>query len=145
MTDNISSVDEILEFAIAREIEANQLYLYMAAHLTNPEIQLVCEDFAKEELEHRAKLELMKADEAIAYFDISNYTTKPGRADMDMDYEDMLLFAIKKEDKSINLYRDLAKIIQDVNSRKVLLSLVQEETEHKQRFEIEYNKILKEK
>ncbi len=145
MTDNISSVDEILEFAIAREVEANQLYLYMATQITNPEMQWVCEDFVKDELEHRAKLELMKADEAIAYFDISNYKTEPGRADMDMDYEDMLLFAIKKEDKSINLYSDLAKIVQDADSRKVLLSLLQEETEHKQRFEIEYNKVLKEK
>ena len=145
MTDNISSVDEILEFAIAREVEANQLYLYMATHLTNPEMQLVCEDFAKEELEHRAKLELMKTDEAIAYFDISDYTMEPRRADMEMDYEDMLLFAIKKEDKSISLYSDLAKTVQDEDSRKVLLSLVQEETEHKQRFEIEHNKLLKEK
>ena len=62
-----------------------------------------------------------------------------------MYYEDMLLFAIMKEDNSINLYRDLAKTIRNADSRKVLLSLVQEEIEHKQRFEIEYKKVLKEK
>ncbi len=30
MIDRIDSVEEILEFAIAREVEANQLYTYMA-------------------------------------------------------------------------------------------------------------------
>ena len=75
---------------------------------------------------------------------VSDYVMDAGKP-IDMDYADLLVVAIKKEDKSINLYRDLAKIIQDADSRKVLLSLVQEETEHKQRFEIEYNKVLKEK
>ena len=42
-----NSVGEILEFAIAREVEANQLYMYMAEHMTSPEMRQVCEDFAK--------------------------------------------------------------------------------------------------
>lgn len=142
MTDKINSVDEILEFAIAREVEANQLYMYMAAHMENPEMRQVCEDFAKEELEHKDKLELMQIDEAVTDFNISNYVMDEGNP-MGMDYEDLLVFAINKEDKSINLYRDLAKIVKDEESHKLLLSLVQEETEHKQRFEIEYNYRLK--
>ena len=146
MTDNISSVDEILEFAIAREVEANQLYLYMATHLTNPEMQRVCENFAKEELEHKAKLELelMKIGAVVVTeFDVSGYAMEEGDP-IDMSYEDLLVFAINKEGKSTNLYRDLAKIIKDEESRKVLLSLAQEEIEHKQCFEIEYNHLLKE-
>ena len=46
---------------------------------------------------------------------------------MDMDYEDLLVFAIKKEDKSIKLYNDLAKIVKDKDFRQVLLFLVNEE------------------
>ena len=141
----VNSVDEILEFAIAREVEANQLYIYMAAHVTDAEIRQVCEDFAKEELEHKAKLELelMKIGEVVTGFNISDYVVEAGDP-MDMSYEDLLVFAIEKEDKSVNLYSDLAKIVKGEESREVLLLLVQEETEHKQRFEIEYNKLLKE-
>ena len=44
--------DEILEFAIAREIEANRFYLALAERVANPEIRKVFEDLAAEELEH---------------------------------------------------------------------------------------------
>ncbi|MHC4124038.1 MAG: ferritin family protein [Planctomycetota bacterium] len=141
----VNTVDEIIEFAITREAEANQLYVYMASHMTNPEMRQVCEDFAKEELEHKAKLELelMKAGKVVVDFNISDYVMEAGDP-IDMRYEDLLIFAIKKEDKAVNFYRDLAKIIPSKESREILLSLVQEETEHRKRFESEYEEFLKE-
>jgi len=138
----ISSVDEILEFAISREVEANQLYIRMARSIENPEMRAVCEDLAEEELEHKAKLELevMKRGEVVQDFDVSNYMMDV-RDETDMDYEQLLLFAIKKEQISIGLYNDLAAIVKDEESREVLLMLAKEETEHKQRFEIEYDRL----
>lgn len=139
MADKIDSVEEILEFAIAREAEANQLYLYMAVHMESPQMRKMCEDFAKEELEHKAKLELelMKTGKVVTDFNIADYVMGAGDP-MEMDYEDLLVFAIKKEDKSINLYSDLAKVVPDKQSRETLLALVKEESEHKRRFESEY-------
>ena len=139
MMDRIDSVDEILEYAIAREVEANQLYTYMAKRMENPEMSKVCEEFAKEELEHKAKLELevMKRGEVVSDFDISDYMMDVGN-EMDMDYEELLVFAIKKEEISVSLYTDLAAVVKDKESRETLLSLAQEETEHKLRFETEY-------
>jgi len=138
----ISSIDEILEFAISREVEANQLYISMAKSIENPEMREVCEDLAKEELEHKAKLELelMKKGEVVSDFNISNYVMDVDNS-MDMDYEQLLLFAIKKEQLSIDIYTDLAAIVKDKESRDTLLSLAEEETEHKQRFEIEYDRL----
>jgi len=138
----ISSVDEILEFAISREVEANQLYIRMARSIENPEMRAVCEDLAEEELEHKAKLELevMKRGEVVQDFDVSNYMMDV-RDETDMDYEQLLLFAIKKEQLSVDLYNDLAAIVKDEESREVLLMLAKEETEHKQRFEIEYDRL----
>lgn len=144
MAENIDSVGEILEFAIDREVEAHNLYNYMAAHVADPEMRQVCEDFAKEELEHRAKLELIKTGEAVTDFDISDYTPEL-RQDMDMDYEDLLTFAVKKEDKSVKLYSDLAEVVKEGKTRKLLLLLAEEETMHKQRFEDEYNKVTQER
>ena len=141
--DKIDSVDEILEFAIAREVEANQLYTYMAGRMENPEMRKVCEDFAKEELEHKAKLELevMKRGEVVHDFDISNYMLDVGNK-MDMDYKELLVLAIKKEEISVDLYTDLAAVVKDKESHEALLSLAEEETEHKLRFENEYRSLL---
>ncbi len=138
----INSIDEILEFAISREVEANQLYMYMAGRMENPEMSQVCKDLAKEELEHKAKLELevMKRGEVVQDFDVSNYMIDVGN-EMDMDYQELLIFAVKKEQISIDLYNDLAAVVKDEESREVLLTLAKEETEHKQRFEIEYDRI----
>ena len=141
--DRIDSVDEILEYAIAREVEANQLYTYMAKRMENPEMSKVCEEFAKEELEHKAKLELevMKRGQVVSDFDISDYMMDVGN-ETDMDYEELLVFAIKKEEISVSLYTDLAAVVKDKESRETLLSLAQEETEHKLRFETEYRSLL---
>ncbi len=84
----------------------------------------------------------MKIGEVVADFNISNYVMQGGEP-IEMDYEDLLVFAIKKEDKSINLYSDLAKIVKDKESREVLLSLAEEEAKHKARFEIEYDMAVK--
>ena len=137
--DSANSLDEILEFAIAREVEANQLYRYMATQIKNPGMRQICEDLAKEELGHKAKLELeiMKRGQVVSDLNISDYM-------IDVDNE-LLNYAINKEQHSIDLYTHLAEIVKDEESRKVLLSLAQEETEHRQRFEIEYDKLLKKK
>jgi len=44
------SIDEVLEFAIDREIEANQLYMHLAQRTKNETMRKIFEDFAKEEL-----------------------------------------------------------------------------------------------
>ncbi|MCK4753444.1 MAG: ferritin family protein [Planctomycetes bacterium] len=142
MQEKVESVNEILEFAISREVEASQLYTYMAKRMIDPEMRNVCREFAKEELEHKAKLELelMKLGELVTDFDISNYVTGAGEP-MEMDYEELLIFAMNKEEVSINLYHDLAEVVRTEQSRGVLLALAREEVEHRQRFEIEYRSL----
>ncbi len=50
--------DEILEMAVAREVDANRFYLALAERVENPRIRKVFEKLAAEELEHKAKIEL---------------------------------------------------------------------------------------
>ena len=144
------SIDEVLEFAIDREIEANQLYMDLAAQSQNVTMRKVFEDFAKEELGHKAKLQTMKANkitapaEKVTDLKIADYVVdvKPGP---DMDYQDALILAMKKEKASFHLYTDLAEAVENDAQRQTLLSLAQEEAKHKLRFEIEYDdEILKE-
>jgi len=142
--ENFESVDEILDFAIGREIEAIRLYIDLAGKVNKPEMREVLKDFAKEEQEHKIKLEDAKAvgmvlrDEEVASLGIAD-DVEGGEFHPDMSYADILLFAIKKEDASVKLYTNMAKIAQDEEVKDMLLQLAQEETEHKLRFEVEYD------
>lgn len=148
MGENVS-VEEILEFAIAREIEANQFYMNLAKQAENPAMRRVFEDFAEEELEHKAKLELeamkegivMLPVEKVSDFKITDYMFDV-ELSADMDYKDVLILAMNKEKRSLRLYVDLATIVEDANSRETLLSLAVEEAKHHARFEIEYDEIV---
>ena len=141
-----SSIDEILEFAIAREVEAHAFYMSLADRVDNPAMGELILEFAKEELQHKANLELevMKSGkvvvepEKLTDFDISNYLGdieyRP-----DMDYKDLLLLAIDKEKMAFRLYVVLAGMAEDKDVHNCLISLAEEEARHKALFEIEYN------
>ena len=145
-----SPVDEVLEFAIDREIEAHRLYIDLAARTQNPVMRKVFEDFAKEELGHKAKLETMKKGKTVASapvapdLKIADYVVGV-EPTPNMDYKDVLILAMKKEKASFRLYTDLAAEVKNEAQSKTFLSLAQEEARHKLRFEIEYdNVVLKE-
>ncbi|MHC4221402.1 MAG: ferritin family protein, partial [Planctomycetota bacterium] len=146
MAENFGTVEDVLEFAVFREAQAYQLYMYMAEHATGPEMSKVCESFAKEELAHKAKLkiEVSKIGAVVTDLNVSDYVMA-ARDPIEMDYAELLVFAMNGEQKSFELYSDLAKRVEDEQSRKLLLSLAQDEVEHKQRFEVEYEKLGEEK
>jgi rubrerythrin len=146
----VNSDGEILEFAIAREVEAYHFYLALAERVDNPKIRKVFEDLAGEELEHKAKLELeiMKLGKSVST------EQRPGRSSegyilsgdasqLDMDYTDMLLLGMEKEDAAFRIYVNLVASVDDEESQELLLALAQEEVKHKLRFESEYEALQK--
>lgn len=155
MMSEINSVDEILEFAISREVEANEFYTVLADRVRNPAMAELLLEFAKEELEHKAKLELevMKRGKVVteaereaeakklAGFKMADYMVDVGDQ-LDMDYEDLLLLAMKKEKVSFRLYVDLAAMVNDEESHEALMSLAEEEARHKVQCEIEYDEMV---
>jgi rubrerythrin len=110
--------------------------------MENPAMRKVFEDFAKEELEHKAQLELevMKQGKVPKDFKIANYMVS-GELSGDMNYKDALALAMAKEKVSFRLYIDLAAAADDEELKEVFLSLAEEEARHKLRFEIEYDNI----
>ncbi len=138
------SVNEVLDYAIARELEAHQLYTKLARSVQKPEMRKVLEGFAAEELEHKAKLEAVKAgkaaigDEEVGCLGIADKLrdVKPRE---NMTYREILAFAMKKEKISYTLYSNLASAAQTRQLRNTFLKLAQEEAGHKLRFEIEYD------
>ena len=145
----LSSVEEILNFAIKREIEANKFYTELAERMDRREMRKVFEDFAKEELGHKAKLEAVKQHQFITSsgqkqvpsLGIADYVVdvepKP-----DMSYADVLVVAMKKEKAAYRLYLDLAAAAETEELTNLFLSLANEEAKHKLRFEIEYDDVV---
>ena len=142
---------EVLELAIQREVEAYHFYMAVAERVDNPEMRQVLEDFAKEELEHKAKLELevfkigyiLPTDNQSIVPTNDNYNISNADLLLNMDYKDILLLAIGKEEASFRTYINLLPTVHDQQSRETLLAIAEEEAKHKHRFEIEYDQLLK--
>ncbi len=141
---------EVLELAIAKEIEAYNFYLALADRVKDRQISKAFKDLAKEELEHKAKLELeiTKTGRTIA---VERKLLRPERdyilsddeSPLDMDYKDMLLLGMEKEEAAFRTYVNLVASVMDEESREVLLAIAEEEVKHKLRFETEYEILLK--
>ena len=145
--DTFESFIAVLDYAIDKEIEANQFYVDMAKQMKNPTMREVFEAFAKEELGHKAKLEAIKQGKEvqpvknITDLRIADYTVDVKPAP-DMSYQDALILAMKKEKVAFRLYLDLADQVENEDQKALFLSLAQEEAKHKLRFEIEYDDVM---
>jgi rubrerythrin len=141
--------DEILEMAVAREVDANRFYLALAARVQEPHIQNVFEELAAEELEHKAKLELeiMKTgrvvDENKTPRGFKDEQNDYSAIELDIDFKDILLMGMQKEEASFRLYVELAGMTTDRDSKETLLAIAEEEARHKLRFQTVLDFLLK--
>ena len=147
MTD-WSSVNEVLDFAIAEEQAAAEFYTRLAGQMTKPMMQQVFETFAQEEVGHKKKLQAVReggafeaVEGSVADLKIAEYVIDIEPA-TDMDYQQALLVAMKKEKAAFKLYKDLAASTDSGHIRQVFLTLAQEEAKHKLYFEVEYDDML---
>jgi rubrerythrin len=142
----LSSVGEVLDFAISGEIKAQELYTNMAAMAENLWLQTALEDIAQDERRHQRKLVAVRKGR------VSLPTSRPedlGLADMlddvephpDMTYPELLAFAIKKEHSANQLYDTLATAFPKPELKDLFRKLAAEEAEHKRRFELQYEQL----
>jgi rubrerythrin len=141
----LSSLDDILRFAIRKEADAAAFYR-MAADRSNPGVKKTFEELAKEEDGHKRKLEgfdLKKIDE-MELKETKGMGLSEVMEDVpfssDMSYADLLRMAIKNEEKSQQLYTSTANMVKEAKMKKLLLALAQEESTHKERLEKIYDK-----
>ena len=144
---NFESVDEIIRFAIEKEIEAAEFYEECSTQEPFSGAKETFESFAKEERKHQALLENFQNNKT----QIDNYKLKwvpdMKRSDymVDMHYEkgmhftDILRLAMKREEKALALYNDLAVKANDAEVVKLFQLLSQEEAKHKLSLETMYD------
>jgi len=140
-----NSVDDLLGFAIREEEEAAVFYSSLASKMEKPYMKKVFEDFAKEEMGHKAKLlgvregkYLAPSEKKIMDLRIGDFLVNEKPSEK-MDYQDALILAMKKEKAAFQLYSALAESTDNEDVRKTMVALAQEEARHKLRFEVEYD------
>ena len=146
-----NNITEILDFAIGEEQAAIDFYLHLSEKSKSSQIKKVFQEYAEEEMHHKAKLMGVKEqgivslqEEKVKDLKIADYLVDV-RAAADMSYQDALVLAMKKEKAAFKLYTILAERAEDPVIKKLFYLLAQEESKHKLRFELEYDDyILKE-
>lgn len=138
-------INDILDFAINSEQEAVDFYTKLANSATNEDMKNVFNEFAQEEVSHKAKLTKIKEGgdysmpaEKVADLKISDYVVSV-KPTPNMTYEDALVLAMKKEKAAFKLYSNLAAKAPNQAMKDLFHGLAQEEAKHKLRFEVEYD------
>ena len=141
---NFSSVNDILDFAIKNEQEAQKFYADIAAKTTRSGSKALFESFVAEERRHEEKLKSVKEGQTMAPAEgkvtdlkISDYVVD-APATPDMDFQKALILAMKKEKAAFMLYTHLANRVEG-DLKNIFLALAQEEAKHKLYFETEYD------
>jgi rubrerythrin len=139
------SIEDILDYAIAREEAAESLYTELADRVARPGMREAFLHFAAEERGHKERLLKIKAgelpsvtEEQVKDLRISDHLVEP-EPTANMTYQEALLFAMKSEKAAFIMYTKLAELAGDPSFSRIFRSLAQEEAKHKLRFEIEYD------
>ena len=144
----ILTVEEALKYAIQEEIKAYNLYTNTSKRVKIDSTRLMLTELAKEEDSHRKLLEKVIIDGD--YEMLGKKIPEKGRGISDFIVasnlsenatpQEVLIFAMKEEDKAFKLYSYLKNIHKETNAEKLFEKLAEEEKRHKIRFEEEYEK-----
>ncbi len=145
---NFDNVNDILEFAMEQEQEAVDFYLNLAEKSKNKEMKAVFQEFAEEEVSHKARLSEIQNTQIndletdnISDLKVADYVVK-AKPHENMTYEEALMLAMNKEKAAFKLYSNLAARISHPELKKVFQALAIEESKHKLRFELEYDEFV---
>jgi rubrerythrin len=148
---NLKKFEEIINFAIEREKEAVKFYHDLQNLVTFKSKKDMLHEFELMEQGHIVILENIRSQaiEEIKIPEVENLAISDfiveSKPDADMSYQDLLITAMKKEEKAQQLYSKLAHESTDGSIQKLFLKLASEEAKHKLYFEKIYDDdILKE-
>jgi len=134
--------EEILDFAIGRELAAVDFYTELLAIASFAAQKSVLTDFRAMEEGHATMLTNMKSRHTVYLSDtpavdlgLARRLAAEEKPAAGMDFQDILVAAIGKEDRAGSLYAELASSSSDAEIKSAFGSLAAEETRHKRYFE----------
>jgi rubrerythrin len=146
---NFKNLEEILDFAINKEIEAAEFYTHLSQEESFSGSGKMFEEFAREERKHQKMLAEFKTRGITAstqdyrfkwITDIkrSNYVVDL-EYQKGMGYNEILMLAMKREEKALKLYNEFLEQTDTKESKKLFKILCQEEAKHKLALETMYD------
>jgi rubrerythrin len=149
------SYQAIIDFAVEKEIEAASFYEEAAGSEAREETRKMFLDFAKEERKHQSLLENLdcKGECALVTRNYKfNWIGDLKRSDLmveivwrkGMSYRDILLLAMKREEKALKLYNELREQSETETAKNIFKILCQEEARHKLGLEKLYDEYMAE-
>lgn len=142
-------INDILDFAIAREQGAVDFYTRLSGDVSNKEMRDIFIQYAKEEMGHKAFLMKIKKQGAfdiepakIADIKVSDYMIPEAKEKENLTYPEALVLAARREKAAYDLYLKLSESVSDATYAQLFNNLAIEELKHKNRFETEYDDYL---
>lgn len=143
---NIQDFNQTIDFAIEREQEAVRFYhdlqdkaRFSAQKTMLKELQSMEEGHIKVLEGIRKKgMDEVQNPKSVPDLMISDYMVEVEPSD-NMSYQDIILIAMKREEKSYKLYMDLASRFPGTDLENLLKRIASEEADHKLRFEKLYD------
>ncbi len=144
-----NNLTEIIDFAIEKEKEAAEFYLSISKQEQFSGKQEMLLEFSAQERNHQKLLESLKAGKTgkelegykfkwIKDIKRSDYVVeikyRPG-----MPYNELLMLAMKREEKALKLYNEMLTKAETDEQKKVFKMLCQEEAKHKLSLETIYD------
>jgi len=140
---------ELLDTAIYKEIASQAVYIAGQSKTEDPGAKALMKELAAEELGHSQRLKKLKEkglnerdwhQKKVPNLMISEYLTG-GNTLESTGLQDTLVFAMKREQQSIEFYSKMMSLMRDEATKHLCESLVHEELRHKMRLEMLYDDI----
>ena len=139
---------EILKQALTKEKETLKIYSDAAKTIKDLAAKKLISELAAEELGHVRKLEHYKTEglqphemKKIQDLHISDYLVEK-ELTPDMNLQDVLIFAMKREQKAHEFYLNLSKTVDEGDTKQLFTILAEEELSHKNKLETLYDDII---
>lgn len=141
----LTQFKKIIQFALDKEKEAVDFYSQCSQLVKRSGMKKAFLEMADEEKKHIRMLEHFQPDrldkvklQKVPNLKIGDYLVD-NTFSPDMGYQDLLILAMKREEKSYKLYTVLVEEGEDSSIRRLFEILAQEELKHKNCLEREYD------
>ncbi|MFQ6069601.1 MAG: ferritin family protein [Candidatus Aminicenantales bacterium] len=142
----LKNFEDVVNFGIKREEGAIKSYTDMMGMAENRAVKELLQELRKEERNHKKLLQELTEGKVKSYqprrvlnLKISDYTEEE-KLSVDMDFQDLLIVAARKEQQAVDLYSCLARESQSDELKKLFQFLIEQEKSHKLKLEVEYEK-----
>ena len=141
-----SNFEDIIQFAIQREEDACRAYGEMSEISETPGLKELLLELQAEEKKHKELLQGITSKDIgnletnkVIDLKISDFLTEEPPTP-DMTFQDLLIFAAKKEQQAVELYTSMKAAVNSAELKKMFDFFIEQEKEHKLKLETEYEK-----